>query len=232
MDFPVKVALVHAANPFASNANFEEVLKAWQKIPFVVSIAYHFDEPTQLADIVLPEDSSLERTNFYRLRRNEKECTDDNRGLWGTLVKRPAVPRVYNTRNCNDIMIELAKRCGALPNLYTEWNENGIDNMDPLGPEWPKGLSEEYKLDPQWVLHLGGGCGRKLKSDFGPQAGFADFEECAFKAHRLPTVKETYNYYYAPENAIRQPLYFHSQAEIGRTAQREPGEGRCETPRV
>ena len=217
IDFPVKVALVHAANPFSSNANFEEVLKAWQRIPFVISIAYHFDEPTQLADIVLPEDSSLERTNFYRMRRNEKECTDENRGLWGTLVKRPAVERVYNTRNCNDIMIELAKRCGALPNLYEEWNEEGIDNMDPLGPDWPKGLSEAYKLDPKGYYTWEEFVVRKLKSDFGPQASFADFEECAFKPHRLPTVKETYNYYYAPENAIRQPLYFHSQAEIGRT---------------
>jgi anaerobic selenocysteine-containing dehydrogenase len=216
VDFPVKVAIVHAANPVASNANSDEVLEAWKKIPFVVSIAYGFDEPTQLADIVLPEDSSLERTNFYRLRRNEKDCTDENRGLWGTLVKRPAVERVYNTRNCNDIMIELARRCGALPNLYTEWNEKTIDSMDALGPEWPKALSEEYKLDPHGSYTWEEVVLRKLKSDFGSQAGFADFEECAFKAHRVPTLKETYNYFYAPENGIRQPLYFHSQAEVGR----------------
>jgi len=216
VDYAVKIALVHAANPFASNANGDEVLRAWEKIPFVVSIAYHFDEPTQLADIVLPEDSSLERTNFYRMRRNEKECTDANRGLWGTLVKRPAVDRVYNTRNCNDIMIELAKRCGALPNLYREWNEKPTDNMDPLGPDWPHGLSEEYKLDPDGYYTWEEFVERKIKSDFGPQTGFADFEECALRPHRLPTIKETYNYYYAPENTIRQPLYFHSQAEIGR----------------
>ncbi|MBU2498583.1 MAG: molybdopterin-dependent oxidoreductase [Proteobacteria bacterium] len=216
VDFPVKVAIVHAANPFASNAKSEVVLQAWQKIPFVVSIAYGFDEPTQLADIVLPEDASLERTNVYRLRRNEKDCTDENRGLWGTLVKRPAVERVYNTLNCNDIMIELAKRCGALPNLYKEWNEKTIDNMDPLGPDWPKALSEEYKLDPNGYYTWEEVVERKLKSDFGPEAGFADFEECAFKPYRVPSIKETYNYYYAPENSIRQPLYYHSQAEIGR----------------
>jgi len=215
IDYPVKVALVHASNPFGSNANYNEVLEAWQKIPFVASIAYHFDEPTQLADIVLPEDSSLERTNFYRLRRNEKECSDYNRGLMGTLVKRPAVPRVYNTMNCNDIVIELAKRCGALPRLYRQFNEHGLDNMDPLSPAWPKGLSEEYKLDVNGYYSWDEVVERKIKSDYGPNAGFEDFAACAFKPHRLATVKESYNYYYAPDNAIRQPLYYHSQAEIG-----------------
>jgi anaerobic selenocysteine-containing dehydrogenase len=215
VDYPVQVALIHASNPFGSNADYEEVLRAWQKIPFIASIAYNFDEPTQLADIVLPEDSSLERTNFYRLRRNEKECNDSNRGLMGTLVKRPAVPRVYNTMNCNDIMIELARRCGALPDLYKDWNQNGFDNMDSLGRTWPKGLSEEFKLDVNGYYTWEEVAERKIKSDFGPAAGFADFQECAFKEHRLPTIKESYNYFYAPENAIRQPLYFHSQAEIG-----------------
>lgn len=215
IDFPINVALVHAANPFASNANSEEVIRAWQKIPFIISIAYHFDEPTQFADIVLPEDSSLERTNFYRLRRNEKDCTDDNRGLMGTLVKRPVVERVYNTRNCNDIMIELAKRSGCLPELYEEWNRR-FDNMDPLSSDWPRGLSEEYKLDPDGFYTWEEIVERKLKSDFGPQAGFSDFQECAFKEHRLPTIKESYNYYYAPDNSIRQSLYFQNMARIGR----------------
>ncbi len=221
IDFPIKVALVHASNPLMANANYEEVFAAWQKIPFVASIAYNFDEPTQLADIVLPEDSSLERTSMYRLFRNEKDCTDFNRGLWGTLVKRPAVPRVYNTRNCNDIMIELARRCGVLSDLYEDWNKNGFDNMEVLGPKWPQGLSGEYKLDSSKYYTWEEVVERKIKSDYGPDAGFADFQECAFKEHRLPTIKETYNYYYAPGNAIRQPLYFHSQAEIGKRLKKD-----------
>jgi hypothetical protein len=36
VDCPTRIALVHAANPFSSNANSEEVLRAWQKIPFIV----------------------------------------------------------------------------------------------------------------------------------------------------------------------------------------------------
>ncbi|UCG63392.1 MAG: molybdopterin-dependent oxidoreductase [Deltaproteobacteria bacterium] len=216
IDFPIKVAIVHAANPLASNANSGEVLHAFQRIPFVVSIAYHFDEPTQLADIVLPEDSSLERINCYRLRRNEKECSDDNRGLMGTLVKRPAVERVYNTRNCNDIIIELARRFGSLPDLYTSINKR-LDNMDPLGPSWPAGMSEEFKLDPTGNYTWEEIVERKIKSDYGAEVGFADFAECAFREYRLPTIKESYNYFYAPGNTVRLPLYYHMQAMIGMT---------------
>lgn len=215
IDFPIKFALIHAGNPFASNANSKEVEEAFKKIPFVVSIAYHFDEPTQVADIVFPEDTMLERTNFYRLRRNEKDCTDDNRGLMGTLAKKPVVKRVYNTRNCNDVALELAKRGGSTPELYNWLNDRGLDNMDPLGPEWPRGMAEEYKLDPKVDYTWEEIVDRKIKSDFGPDASIDDFAECAFKEYRLPTIKESYNYFYAPENSVRLPIYYHNMAMIG-----------------
>ncbi len=213
IEYPVKAIMIHAANPITSNANKDRVIEAWNKIPFVVSIAYHFDEPTVLADIVMPEDHSLERTNMYRLFRNEKECDDLSRGMMGTFVKAPAVERVYNTRNVNDIWIELAKRIGFLPDLYKGTNKSVLTGVSKA---MPSGLSEQFALDPNGYYSWEEIVDRKIKSDFGPQASIADFAESAWKPYHVPTIKESYNYYYAPDNAIRQPLYYQRMTRIAK----------------
>jgi len=211
--YPVRVMMVHGGNPIISNSNRAQTLQAVAKVPFIFTVSYHFDEITQLSDIVMPEDHSLERTNLYRLFRNEKECNDQNRGLMGTLIKRPAVPRTYNTMNYNDICIQLASRAGFLADLNKRTNASLVTAVDK---SMPAGLAKEYELDPAKVYTWDEIVERKIKSDFGPKASFADFEKCAFKPFRLKTVKETYNYFYAPENKIRQPIYYHRLAQNGK----------------
>jgi len=213
IEYPVKAIMIHAANPITSNANKERVIEAWNKVPFIVDIAYHFDEPAILSDILLPEDHTLERTNMYRLFRNEKESTDQNRVLQGTFIKRPAVPRVFNTMNLNDIFIELARRIGFLPALYERANKSVLKGVDK---KLSGGLKGEFALDPEGSYTWEEIVERKIKTDFGPEASFADFEESAFKPYKLPTVKESYNYSYAPNNAIRQPLYYHRMTKIAK----------------
>lgn len=205
IEFPIKMLMIHASNPVTSNANKERVIDAWNKIPFIVDVAYHFDEPAYMADVLLPEDHSMERTNMYRLFRNEKESTDQNRVLQGTFIKRPAVPRVFNTMNANDIFIELAKRSGVAPAMYDRANKS---LLKAIPGALPGGLSKELALDPEGSYTWDEIVERKIKTDFGPEAGFKDFEESSFKPCKLKTVKESYNYSYAPDNTIRQPLYY------------------------
>lgn len=213
IEYPVKALMIHAANPVTSNANKERVIEAWNKIDFIVDVAYHFDEPAVLADILLPEDHGLERYNAYRLFRNEKESTDQNRVLQGTFIKTPAVKRVFNTMNLNDIFLELADRIGFLPELLGATNKSVLTNVDK---GLPGGLSEEFALDPEGHYTWQEILERKIKSDFGANAGYDDFAEHAFKAYKVPTVKESYNYFYAPENAIRQPFYYQRMTRIAK----------------
>jgi anaerobic selenocysteine-containing dehydrogenase len=212
--YPIKAMMVHAGNPVISNSNRAQALQALAKIPFIYTISYHFDEITQISDIIMPEDHSLERTNMYRLFRNEKECNDKNRGLMGTFIKRPAVSRTFNTMNYNDICIQLANRAGFLADLNKRANGSLLTAVDK---SMPPGLSKEYELDPAKVYTWDEIVERKIKSDFGPNASFADFEKSAFKPYRLKTVKETYNYSYAPENQIRQPIYYQRLIQNGKT---------------
>jgi anaerobic selenocysteine-containing dehydrogenase len=200
IDYSIKGLLVHGSNPIVNGCNPRYVLAAMEKLSFIVSIACHCDEPTQLADIVLPEDTCLEATNMYRRFRDEKVCTDASRGLYVTLVKRAVVDRVYNTRNANDIYMDLAKRLGILPAVLTSANR-GLLRGDSGG------LGQKYALDTAKVYSWDEMLERKIKNDWGDNAGFQDFARTAAKPERLPTVKESYNYFHAPENAVRLPFY-------------------------
>lgn len=205
IEFPAKVLMVHGANPIASNGNPDEVVEAFARFEFVISIAYHFDEPTQLADIVLPEHHSLEHTNIYRLFRNEKDSTDECRGMVGTFVKKAVVSPSFNTKDGNDIKIELARRAGFLPQLNTMINEK---LYHVVYPSLARGLTPDQALEPHKMYTWEEIVLRKIKSDFGPDTGFEDFAASSFKPYFLPTIKESYNYYYAPENAVRLPVYY------------------------
>lgn len=212
--YPLKAMMVHAGNPVISNSNRAQALEALAKIPFLFTISYHFDEITQISDIIMPEDHSLERTNMYRLFRNEKESNDQNRGLMGTFIKRPAVARTLNTMNYNDIAIQLANRAGFLANLNKAANGSLLTAVDK---SMVAGLTKDYELDPAKVYTWDEIVERKIKSDFGPNASFADFDKSSFKPFRLKTIAETYNYFYAPENKIRMPVYYQRLALNGKT---------------
>lgn len=204
--YPVSALMITGANPITSNANRDEPIEAFKQIPFIVSIAYHYDEPTQFADIVLPEDSPLEATNMFRLFRVQVEATDENRGMFGTLIKKGVTSRLYDTRHVCDIQMEIAKRVGFLPKL-NEMINKGVLRGDKAG------LAEEQMLEPETLYTWDEIVERKIKSDFGSDSGFNDFKETALKVMRLP-LKETYNYYYMPENKVRLPIYWARMPKI------------------
>jgi anaerobic selenocysteine-containing dehydrogenase len=134
--------------------------------------------------------------------RNEKESIDATRGLYMTLVKHQTVDRLYDTRNANDILMDLAQRVGILDKLNEEINASVLrgDNS---------GLGGAYRLAPDKLYTWDEIAERKLKNDFGPNTTFADFEQHAFRTEHLASVADTYNYLSAPDNAVRLPLYFH-----------------------
>ncbi len=86
------------------------VVEALKKIPFIVSIAYTYDEVTQLADIVLPDLTELERfdviTPDYKLY--------SGRRIRGILLKQPSVAPPSTNRDISNILTELADRMGFL----------------------------------------------------------------------------------------------------------------------
>ncbi len=220
--YPARAFWVHGGNPVMDGCNNRYVLQALKKIPFVVSVAYHLDETTQLADIVFAESSPLETTSMYRMFRNEKESVDSTRGLFATLLKRPVVDNVYNTRMANDIYLDLAKRLGIRDKLYQDLNKSILrGDHSGLSKEWALENGKDYTWEDLVE--------RKIKNDFGPD-GFKGFEECAMKWERLENVKETYSYMFAPENAYRLPIYLSKMPLIWRKLKKDLDEAGISVP--
>jgi anaerobic selenocysteine-containing dehydrogenase len=216
LDYDVKAMVVHGANPLINTANMEEPIAAFKKIPFIVSIAYHFDEPTQMADIVLPESSNLEKTVFMDVKTDGKSCSNKTRGLSGVNVRSAFVDPIYNSRQSEDVLIELADRLGFLPKL------NGM-----LGGMLR--ISEEQKLQPpkrySWVELVE----KSLTSKFGPEHNLDYFRKTGFLINNLP-LKETYNYFYFPGPQTRIPIYFEHLWAMGERLREDLKKTNIEVP--
>ncbi|MFC2039713.1 molybdopterin-dependent oxidoreductase, partial [Chloroflexota bacterium] len=107
------------SNPMLGLGEPEIIEKALKKIPFIVSINYSLSELTELADVVLPEHSDLERYELlchYIKPAMAKKFS-------GIFLTQPAVRPIHNTKDLHYIVTELADRIGILGEYNKSLNE-------------------------------------------------------------------------------------------------------------
>ncbi len=131
-DFPIlaplpEIAILHRGNPVLAIGEPELVAKGLCRIPLFVSIAYVVDETTELADIVLPDNTEFEH---YDLADANVPLLSKWQGV--TALRQPVVEPLHNTMDISDISTELADRAGFLDDYNMAINE---------------GLKEPYKLE-------------------------------------------------------------------------------------
>ncbi len=96
----VDALFVYNANPCYSLHDPKRVKQAFQKIPFVVSFSSFLDETAMEADVILPSNTFLERT----------EDVPSQAGLARNVIglTRQVLDPVFDTRNPGDALISLA----------------------------------------------------------------------------------------------------------------------------
>jgi anaerobic selenocysteine-containing dehydrogenase len=188
-----KAMMVYGANPFMNSVAPEEPAAAFEKVPFVCCIAYQFDEPTQFADLLLPESSNMERLNYFEYE--SADAATGRRGLVGMNVRAPVVDPIYNTRDANSVLIDLGNRLGLTPKMNAILSramgfpqDGGLVPVKPY--TWPEVLD----------LFLKTRFGQDKSVDYFVQQG------SAWTAKFL-SEKETYNYFYFPAGATRHPIW-------------------------
>jgi anaerobic selenocysteine-containing dehydrogenase len=194
IEYKPKVMMVFGANPITNNVNDEEVIAAFKQFPFFCSIAYHLDEPTQFADIVLAESANMERLNYIEYQACGPEA--GRRGMSGLNFKYPVVGPLYDTRDANSMLLDLANQLGINPPV------NGMLNgMLRL-------MGTPYELVPPQQYTWEEIVDRVLKARFGEDKGIDYFKEngAAWTAKWLPE-EQTYNYFYFPDGLTRHPIY-------------------------
>jgi anaerobic selenocysteine-containing dehydrogenase len=142
-----------------------------------------------MADVLLPPDTHLD--GIVSPFAMEAYCRTDPPGVEGIGVQHPVVPRVYNTMNPDDIMIELAERVGIL------YGEKGFN------ARITRNLADEYKLDVDRKYSAEEIMDRSLKSDYGADFGLDWFREHGWKITKLGGAAEAFRDVLYPETRYR-----------------------------
>jgi len=102
--YAVNVLMIHEANP-AFHLGAKAVKAALDQIPLVVSFSSFMDETTQLADLILPVPTFLERWD------DQINCLGVPYSVYG-LVK-PVLPPLFETKSLGDVLLNLARKLGG-----------------------------------------------------------------------------------------------------------------------
>ena len=101
-DGKVSALLVHHLNPLYCAPR---MLEKFREIPFVVSFSSFMDETTSLADLILPDNSSLES---WDIRATSAIASGPI-----AILTRPVLSSTYDSKQVANTFIELAKELGT-----------------------------------------------------------------------------------------------------------------------
>lgn len=219
--YDLEVLMIYGGNPITNNSNPDEAIAALCKIPFIVNIAYIYDEAAQLSDILLPEPALLERYGIQEVGTGHFVQAQDASMLQitGVLARVPVVPKQFQTRQADDIYLELAERVGFL------YGEGGLN--DHLNRFWK--LSGEHKLELEKRYTTAEILDRALKSKFGVEEGIEYFRDAGIY-YKMRTKAESYNSYYYPEGTTRYAFYFEHLLRTGDTLRQNLNEHNLNIP--
>jgi anaerobic selenocysteine-containing dehydrogenase len=125
---PIQVLFVTGANPIYSMPGTESVMKAFEKIPFVVSFSSYMDETSVKADLILPNHVFLERyEDVPRALGYPKPIIS---------LCKPAVDPLLDTRHIGDVIIQLAGEMGGTIADAFPWENYEICLEETMGEKW------------------------------------------------------------------------------------------------
>lgn len=111
--YPLNALFLFATNPLASDPAKEELARAMDKVPLVVSFSPFLDETAARADVVLPDSLFLERW--------QDDGVTHLAGVTCYSVGRPAAAPRQATRNTADVILSLAAALGGSTAKALPW---------------------------------------------------------------------------------------------------------------
>jgi anaerobic selenocysteine-containing dehydrogenase len=111
--YPVNVLFLFATNPLANHPAKEAFAAAFKKIPLIVSFSPFLDESSAMADLILPDQTYLERW--------QDDQVNHLAGFTCFSLARPASKPLHQSRNTADVMLQLAQSLGATVGKNFPW---------------------------------------------------------------------------------------------------------------
>jgi len=113
--YKLEVLFLYQTNPVFYSIDPEVLTRALINIPFIVSFSPFMDETSQLADLILPDHTYLEKWQddpIYNLK-----------GYPIIGLRKPVVDPIYNTRHTGDVLIQLAQSLGGSLGQAFPWKD-------------------------------------------------------------------------------------------------------------
>lgn len=218
LSYEIDTLFVYGSNPIMSTGAPDEAIASLKKIPFIVSVAYNFDEPTQFADIVLPEPSNMEREFVYNRTGN------NDKGHYGAIqpdiwLYRHPVVSLYDGKQFEDILLELGNRLGILG------GEEGLNARITAALKF----DEANALKPGDVYTLSDLLDRYLKTIHGADRGSAYFKEAGY-VYEMKGPKDCYAYAAHPMGTTRYHFFFEHVRAVGDSLKKSCEENNVSVP--
>ncbi len=154
--YPAEMLWVYEANPAHNLADVQPFLEALDKIGTVVSFSSFMDDTTQLADLVLPGPTYLERLEDVHTPPGLQYA------VFG--LSQPILSPRFETRHPGDVLIQLAKSLGGNVGASFPWSDYETalkDRVKGLADAGRGQVADEPGLQP-WK----GGQGRQLAPNY------------------------------------------------------------------
>ena len=126
----VEALFLYDANPVFETPGGKRFAAALKKVPFIVSFSSFMDESAELADLVLPEPTFLERWGDDHI---------EGLGYPGISLYQPAVEPLYDTMNTGDFILKVAEAMGGTVAAAFAWKsyEEVLQfRLKDIGADW------------------------------------------------------------------------------------------------
>ncbi|MCF8476316.1 MAG: molybdopterin-dependent oxidoreductase [Pseudolabrys sp.] len=134
--------ITYRTNPAIAFWDTEKLTRTIAKMPFVVAVAFTFDETNHMADILLPEAADLESTQLVPV--GGTKFIEQFWNHQGVALRQKAVEPVGEARDFTWIATELARRCGLTEKYNAAINRGAIGS--PL-----KGANYDFSIPTDQV---------------------------------------------------------------------------------
>jgi anaerobic selenocysteine-containing dehydrogenase len=126
----VEALFLYDANPVYETPGGKRFADAFKKVPFVVSFSSFMDESAELADLILPEPTFLERWGDDHI---------EGLGYPGISLYQPVVAPLYDTMNTGDFLLKVAGKMGGTVAKAFAWKsyEEVLQfRLKDIGADW------------------------------------------------------------------------------------------------
>lgn len=113
--YPLNAMFLFATNPLANHPAKEALAEAMKKVPFIVSFSPFLDESSRMADLILPDQTYLERW--------QDDQVPHLAGFTCFSLAQPASKTLHDTRNSADTVLQISQALGGTVAQNFPWKK-------------------------------------------------------------------------------------------------------------